>query len=87
MNPLGPAYLASQGYCMEKTWKWRHQILSYHRFKKKFSLGHAMWHVGSYFPDQGSNPLPMLWKHRILTTGPPGKFLFPHRLSGLVFLN
>ena len=27
------------------------------------------------FPDQGSNPSPLHWKCRILTTGPPGKFL------------
>ena len=32
--------------------------------------GHAAWHVGSYFPDQGLDPGP---KRRILTTGPPGK--------------
>ena len=24
-------------------------------------------------PDQGSNPCPLQWKHRVLTTGPPGK--------------
>ena len=29
--------------------------------------------VGSYFPDQGSNPHPLQYKHRILTTEPPGK--------------
>ena len=38
----------------------------------KFSFGHIMWHVGSYFPNQGSNPHPVLWKHRVLTIGPPG---------------
>ena len=30
-------------------------------------------HVGSEFPDQGSNPPPLQWKCRVLTTGPPGK--------------
>ena len=30
--------------------------------------------MGSYFPDQGLNPHPLLWKHGVLTTGPPGKF-------------
>ena len=25
------------------------------------------------FPDQGSNPCPLHWKHGVLTTGPPGK--------------
>ena len=31
---------------------------------------------GILVPDQGSNPRPLLWKHRILTTGPPGKSWF-----------
>ena len=31
-----------------------------------------MWHVGSYFPDQGSNRHPLQWKRGVLTTGPPG---------------
>ena len=25
--------------------------------------------MGSQFPDQGSNPCPLQWKHRVLTTG------------------
>ena len=34
--------------------------------------------MGSYFPNQGwnlgpPNPTPLSWKHRVLTTGPPGK--------------
>ena len=29
----------------------------------------GMWN----FPDQGSNPCPLQWKHGVLTTGPPGK--------------
>ena len=33
-------------------------------------------HVGSYFPDQGLNLYPLQWKHRILTTGLPGKSLY-----------
>ena len=36
-------------------------------------LGRTVWHVGSQFPDQGSNPCPLHWKCRVLTTGPPGK--------------
>ena len=38
-----------------------------------YVFGHAMEYVGSWFPDQGSNPKLMHWKHGILTTGPPGK--------------
>ena len=34
-----------------------------------------MGHVASYFPDQGSNPHPLQWKHGVLTTAPPGKSL------------
>ena len=33
----------------------------------------ATWHVGSWFPEQGSNPHPLQWQHSVLTTGPPGK--------------
>jgi len=38
-------------------------------------FGLSAWHVESYFPDQRSNPYPMHWKHRILTTARevPGK--------------
>ena len=28
---------------------------------------------GNFFPEQGLNPWPLHWKHRVLTTGPPGK--------------
>ena len=30
---------------------------------------------GIQFPPQGSNPGPLHWEHRVLTTGPPGKSL------------
>ena len=36
-------------------------------------FGYAMWHVGSWFSDQGLNQGPRQWKHEVLTTGPPGK--------------
>ena len=42
-------------------------------------------HMGSWFPDQGSNLCPPYWKHGVLTIGPPGKslwvFLVEHVLS------
>ena len=28
---------------------------------------------GVQLPDQGSNPGPLHWEHRVLATGPPGK--------------
>ena len=40
-----------------------------------FFFGWAMRLMGSQFPDQGSNPYPLQWKHGALTTGPPGNFL------------
>ena len=48
---------------------------------KMLHLGSSLWHtvlvapqhVGSYFPNQGSNPHPLHWKGGFLTTGPPGK--------------
>ena len=33
--------------------------------------------AGSQLPDKGSNPCPWQWKYGVLTTGPPGKSLFP----------
>ena len=33
----------------------------------------ALQHVGSQFPDQGSNQCPLHWKADFLTTGPPGR--------------
>ena len=48
-----------------------------------FALLHGL--QGSKFPDQGSNPCPQQWKHRILNTGPPGNslasFLFLSNVS------
>ena len=38
-------------------------------------FGHTVQHVGSQFPDQGSNLHPLHWKHGILISGPPGKSL------------
>ena len=40
--------------------------------KTLFIWSLAMRHAGSYFPDQGSNPCPLHWKHRVLTTRPSG---------------
>ena len=36
-------------------------------------FGHTPRHVESQCPDQGSNPCPLHWKCRVLTTEPPGK--------------
>ena len=41
-----------------------------------FIYCHAVQLVGPYFPNQGSNLGPCQWKHRVLTTGPPGNSLF-----------
>ena len=35
-------------------------------------FGRITWHAESWFPDQ-SNPCPLHWEHRVLTTGPSGK--------------
>ena len=48
--------------------KWNYTI-------KRFFFGHASWHVASQFPNQRWNPSPLHWKHRVSTTGPPGKSL------------
>ena len=55
------------------------EISAYKTFFKKetswlyFIL--AVRHAGSQFPDQGSNPCPLQWNCRVLTTGPPGNSL------------
>ena len=51
------------------------QILILFHFVVFACFGLSAWHVESYFPDQRSNPYPMHWKHRILTTARevPGK--------------
>ena len=36
-------------------------------------FGRTPWHVRSYFPSHRWSPSPILWKHRVLSTGPPGK--------------
>ena len=54
-------------------------VLSYHWFFKilftslSFIFGCTTQHVRSYFPSEGSNPYPLQWKHRVLTTGPPDR--------------
>ena len=53
------------------------QVLVKHQFRH-CREGFLFWpratqHMGSQFPNQGSNLLLLHWKHRILTTGPPGK--------------
>ena len=37
------------------------------------SLGHTASYVGSSFQEQGSNPHPLHWQCKVLTTGLPGK--------------
>ena len=51
-----------------------------------FVLGHTVWHVGSQFFDQGSNPRPLQWNHRILTIALPGKSLHLTILKAVLHL-
>lgn len=46
-----------------------------------YFFGHATRRVESSFPDQGLNLYPLLWKHRILTTGQPGKSWLYHSFN------
>ena len=50
------------------------KLFFFKKLKKK-SFGCTTQHVGSSFPNQGSNPHPQHWQCGDLTTGPPG-FLF-----------
>ena len=42
-------------------------------FSTFFFFGLRFMACGILVPHQGSNPHPLHWKHRALTTGPPGK--------------
>ena len=55
-------------------------LLHFFGFMLTANIFLAMWHVGYLFPKQGSNPCPLHWKHRVLTTALPVKALL------LVFL-
>lgn len=39
-------------------------------------FGHITWHVGSLFPNQGSNPHSLHCRYGVLTTGPLRKSTF-----------
>ena len=57
-----------------------------HLFFFFFFFGCAAPHVGSQFPNQGSNPHPLQWKRRVPTTGPPGKSPGIFILNGMKLL-
>ena len=48
-------------------------VKTWHKGPTFFFFCHSMQHVESYFPDEGSNLSLLYWKHRVLTTGLPGK--------------
>ena len=59
-----------------------YQRLPVFLFKKLFYYSYCNYiyflavlagHMGSLFPNQGQNPQPLYWKHRVLTTEPSGK--------------
>ena len=50
----------------------RKRIAEWAIFIILFSLGRTTWHVGSLFPDQGSNLSPLQWKQGVLPTGLSG---------------
>ena len=60
-------------HCVGSSRSWG-ALSSLSSFFKKFLLfGHTVQHMGSYFPNQASNPCPLQWKCSVLTTGPPRK--------------
>ena len=50
-------------------YRWQYKIYA----GADFFFNNITWHIGSYFPDQGSNPCSLHWQHRVLTTGSPEK--------------
>ena len=66
--------------CFQARSDWRSaQLVLYLKKKLLLFFGYAGWHVGSQFPNQGSNlfppPYPWHWKHGVLDTEVPG-FIF-----------
>ena len=58
---------------------WRNAYSNPFLYLKFFIVfGHTSQHMMSSFPSQGTNLCSSLWKHRLLTTGPPGKSLLCH---------
>ena len=51
----------------------KREVVVMSRFLFFTFFGGTVWHVGSWFPDQGLSLCPLNWKHRVLTTGPLGK--------------
>ena len=49
-------------------------------------MGCTKWHCGILVPNQGQNPYLLQWKHRVLTTGLPGKSLNVLNLNILNFI-
>ena len=49
------------------------ELINWLIFKSIF--GCSAQHAGSWFPKQGSNPCPLQWKRRVLTTEWPGNFM------------
>ena len=59
----------------QDTQEWNCWVYGTFIFNFFFSFDLSEQLVGSQFPDQGSNPRPLHWKRRVLTTGQPGKSL------------
>ena len=55
--------------------------------KATFFSGHAALQCGILFPDQRSNPHPLLGKHGVLTTGLPGKSPRANLLIGIFWIS
>ena len=57
------------------TLKQQKQTLYIAGSEEKMCHEEVVWHAGFQFSDQGSNPCPLQWKHKVSTTGLSGKSL------------
>ena len=64
-------YSQHLAYCLT----YNRQVWDFWKFILFIYLGCTTRHVGSQFPDQGSDLCPLQWKLRVLTTELPGKSL------------
>lgn len=78
-------HVGLQGYCHHQsqplTQAPGRPFFFFFLIKKSIYFGHAAQHVGSQFPEQGSNVHPLHWERWVSTKEPPGKSLLTILMS------
>lgn len=81
----GAGHMGLQGYCHHQsqplTQAPGRPFFFFFNKKKYIYFGHAAQHVGSQFPEQGSNMHSLHWERWVSTKEPPGKSLLTILMS------